>query len=144
MKKRNMKKGFTLVELVIVIAVIAILAGVLIPTFGGIIDKANASAVQQEAATIWKEIYAIDLSDGTIDAKDNGNDIKYEGYVVATIAGGITIKKMQVEGDSATAIVTMTYKVSNNDFVSFEYKNAKFTSTYTKDTAKWVTTKNPA
>ena len=38
------KKGFTLVELVIVIAVIAILAAVLIPTFGNLIKKANTSA----------------------------------------------------------------------------------------------------
>ena len=38
------KKGFTIVELVIVIAVIAILAAVLIPTFSGIIAKANESA----------------------------------------------------------------------------------------------------
>ena len=47
MIKRNNKKGFTIVELVIVIAVIAILAGVLIPTFAGIIKKANLSADQQ-------------------------------------------------------------------------------------------------
>ena len=33
--------GFTLVELVIVIAVIAILAAVLIPTFSSIVKKAN-------------------------------------------------------------------------------------------------------
>ena len=45
--KRNNKKGFTIVELVIVIAVIAILAAVLIPTFSGIIRKANLSADQQ-------------------------------------------------------------------------------------------------
>ena len=38
MKKMN-KKGFTIVELVIVIAVIAILAAVMIPTFSGIVDK---------------------------------------------------------------------------------------------------------
>ena len=41
------KKGFTIVELVIVIAVIAILAAVLIPTFAGIISKANLSADQR-------------------------------------------------------------------------------------------------
>lgn len=43
MKNQN-KKGFTIVELVIVIAVIAILAAVLIPTFAGLVNKANESA----------------------------------------------------------------------------------------------------
>ena len=47
MIKRNNKKGFTIVELVIVIAVIAILAAVLIPTFAGIIKKAQLSSDQQ-------------------------------------------------------------------------------------------------
>ena len=42
--KRSNKKGFTIVELVIVIAIIAVLAAVLIPTFSGIIKKANLSA----------------------------------------------------------------------------------------------------
>ena len=42
MKNTN-KKGFTIVELVIVIAVIAILAAVLIPTFASIVKKANLS-----------------------------------------------------------------------------------------------------
>ncbi len=41
------KKGFTIVELVVVVAVIAILAAVLIPTFSGIIKKANLSADQK-------------------------------------------------------------------------------------------------
>ena len=41
------KKGFTIVELVIVIAVIAILAAVLIPTFSNLVKKANMSADQQ-------------------------------------------------------------------------------------------------
>ena len=39
-----MKKGFTIVELVIVIAVIAILAAVLIPTFSSVINRANISS----------------------------------------------------------------------------------------------------
>lgn len=44
---KNLKrKGFTIVELVIVIAVIAILAAVLIPTFSNIVKKAKGSADQ--------------------------------------------------------------------------------------------------
>ena len=42
--KLNKRKGFTIVELVIVIAVIAILAAVLIPNISNLVKKANASA----------------------------------------------------------------------------------------------------
>ncbi len=48
MKKLN-KKGFTIVELVIVIAVIAILAAVLIPTFTSVVNNAKKSADQSAA-----------------------------------------------------------------------------------------------
>lgn len=47
MNKKNNRKGFTIVELVIVIAVIAILATVLVPTFGDVISKANDSKLLQ-------------------------------------------------------------------------------------------------
>ena len=47
MKKQNKKRGFTITELVVVIAVIAILSAVLIPTFTGIIAKSKLSADQQ-------------------------------------------------------------------------------------------------
>ena len=49
MTRKNNKKGFTIVELVIVIAVIAILAAVLIPTFSGLVEKANKNAALTEA-----------------------------------------------------------------------------------------------
>lgn len=45
----KIKKGFTIVELVIVIAVIAILAGVLIPTFSSVTKNAKQSAAMQQA-----------------------------------------------------------------------------------------------
>ncbi len=48
------QKGFTTVELVIVIAVIAILATVLIPTFSNLIDKANKSATLSDANALYK------------------------------------------------------------------------------------------
>ena len=60
--KRLNKKGFTIVELVIVIAVIAILAGVLIPTFATVVDKANQSKAMQEAKNAY-EMYLAEYAE---------------------------------------------------------------------------------
>lgn len=43
MKKLVNKKGFTLMEMLIVVAIIAILVAISIPTFSGSLDKANAA-----------------------------------------------------------------------------------------------------
>ena len=53
--KKNTQKGFTIVELVIVIAVIAILAAVLIPTFTGVTERAKESAAMQNARNAWTD-----------------------------------------------------------------------------------------
>ncbi len=55
------KKGFTLVELVIVIAVIAILAGVMIGTFASVVKKAKESAKMQEMTAQKQEQIANDI-----------------------------------------------------------------------------------
>lgn len=65
MKKSN-KKGFTIVELVIVIAVIAILAAVLIPNLSRLVEKANASARLQEVESALK-VMLMSQEDGTLD-----------------------------------------------------------------------------
>ena len=49
--KKAIKRGFTLVELVIVIAVIAVLAAVLIPVFGNIIKDAKVSRLKADLRT---------------------------------------------------------------------------------------------
>ena len=70
--KRNSKKGFTIVELVIVIAVIAILAAVLIPTFTGLIQKAKDSAYLQNRTSKQTE--------GVIEKIDNPKYMTWEDF----------------------------------------------------------------
>lgn len=64
MKKLLNKKGFTIVELVIVIAVIAILAAVLIPTFSNVIESANETATMQEAKNTLDSYIGVMTADG--------------------------------------------------------------------------------
>lgn len=47
-KKLKDKKGFTLVELIVVLVILAILAALLIPALTGYIDKANKEKVVSE------------------------------------------------------------------------------------------------
>ena len=56
--KNTKKRGFTIVELVIVIAVIAILASVLIPTFTNVVKAANKSKALQEARNAYTDYLA--------------------------------------------------------------------------------------
>lgn len=106
--KRNNKKGFTIVELVIVIAVIAILAGVLIPTFSGIISKAKESKALQEAQNAYKEAYALAIADGKIDT----DDIYNVGNYTFTFTGSIDAIEVAVAAKADSAAATDGYKVT--------------------------------
>ena len=63
--KRNNKKGFTIVELVIVIAVVAILSAVLIPTFVGLVKKSKVSADVMTVRNINTSLKMSESSTGT-------------------------------------------------------------------------------
>ena len=91
MRKTNNKqrKGFTIVELVIVIAVIAILAGVMIPTFGGIIETANRSADTQLVAQINTILTVQDiLTGGVNDAVEIQKFVEENGLKLETKSKG--------------------------------------------------------
>lgn len=61
-KTNQQERGFTIVELLIVVVVIAILAAITIVSYNGITNRANASAAATSAATVQKksELYAAD------------------------------------------------------------------------------------
>lgn len=74
--KKQTKKGFTLVELVIVIAVIAILSAILIPTFGNVISEAKENAAQEDARTAYQQ-FLMDHKD-----KDVVTSKNYTAYIL--------------------------------------------------------------
>ncbi len=61
------REGFTIVELLIVVVVIAILAAITIVSYNGITNRANGSAAASAAATLQKkaELFAADGPTGT-------------------------------------------------------------------------------
>ena len=77
-KKKTAKKGFTIVELVIVIGVIGILTGILIPTFMGVSAKAEEAAAKSEVASAYSA-YIADAMDEVID-KDIAASVIGDGY----------------------------------------------------------------
>jgi prepilin-type N-terminal cleavage/methylation domain-containing protein len=66
MKHNKTKKGFTIVELVIVIGVIGILAGILIPTFVNVTQKAEEAALKSNLANAYSA-YVADAADGSVE-----------------------------------------------------------------------------
>jgi len=89
MKIRKTKKGFTIVELVIVIAVIGILAAILIPTFIGLTNRANEASDNALVNNLNK---ALKMEEGTagheksVSMQGAINDLKNQGYLLNQIS----------------------------------------------------------
>lgn len=62
--KRSSKKGFTLAELLIVIAIIAVLVAIMIPVFGAQLDKATAAAELANVRAKYAEAVANAMMSG--------------------------------------------------------------------------------
>lgn len=127
MKKLN-KKGFTIVELVIVIAVIGILAAVLIPTFSGVVSKANQSAALQVATSTMKYTLAMSdygtISEGTYFVVDgmgsNGYQFQYKNNKIEAVETAINEVNYAVSNDenaiNYNSIVVNTDLIDNSGF----------------------------
>ena len=74
--KKISKKGFTLTELIVVIGIIGILAGVLIPSITGYIKRAKLSNDQQIAASMTDEIERYCIEKNINQTKLSGIDVR--------------------------------------------------------------------
>lgn len=110
---KKFKKAFTITELVIVIAVIAILAAVLIPTFSTVISKANESAAMQECRNEWTEM-SVDI----IGNEEVGDDYLFvytkgdnTSYYYIVVDGNFNATKLEL-----TAVPSSPYTYAKKTF----------------------------
>lgn len=99
---KNKKKGFTLVELIVVLAILAILAAMLVPALTGYIDKANQKKVIAETRQLVMAAQSIASDDYA------NNKIPASGYPDANKINDM-IKFAELEG-KGTATITITTK----------------------------------
>lgn len=149
---KNCKKGFTIVELIIVIAVIAILAAVLIPTFSNLIKRANVAndtalvrnlntalaadgAKQHDTmreALAAANAFGYDVS--KINAKADGNEILWDSYndcfVYKDESGINYIPDSQIKGKAGEG--AQLWHIANKGIsdISSEYSNYLGEGTY--------------
>lgn len=100
MKKlgKSSKKGFTLVELIVVLVILAVLAAMLVPALIGYIDRARAEKEYQTAATVYGAAQAVITEKY---AKDDWADDTEKG---GTLATGAALASMPDAEDAVLAL----------------------------------------
>ncbi|WP_195963951.1 type II secretion system protein [Clostridium cuniculi] len=89
MNLKKKKKGFTLIELMAVIAIIAILAAVLVPTVNGYINRSKKTAIVTQARTLMNAIETYNLTSTT------------EGTSISTESNSSTVASLFDEKNGA-------------------------------------------
>ena len=83
-RKRLNQKGFTLVELMVVIAILGVLAAIAIPKFGDATATANTAKIQADLRTMDAAIVMYQAQQGKDPAEGDVNVLKDAGLLVET------------------------------------------------------------
>lgn len=115
LKKKNelmkKKKGFTLVELIIVIAIIAVLAAVAIPKFGAVKKDANIAADQANAKIIATAVSTA-VADGAIVGTDSDVSVDSSKYIKYIDGNKVPVSKTDKTAFAVTYSNTNGVKVT--------------------------------
>ena len=91
--KAQMQKGFTLIELMIVVAIIGILAAIAIPQYQNYIAKSQVSRVMSETGSLRTSVETC-MMDGTVGTCDLGwtkSNLLGEDGAIETNQDGLTV-----------------------------------------------------
>ena len=89
---RKLQRGFTLVELIVVMAIIAILAGAGVGTYFGVMNNARKNVAQQEATQLKTSIAAMFQTETTV-------TVNTETHLLTYTKDGLSITNVSAEND---------------------------------------------
>lgn len=107
---KNIQKGFTLIELMIVVAIVGILAAIALPAYQNYSNKAKFTEVIAAAAPVKQAIDICFAKTGDVDDCDTAALV---GYTLADAAGGQYVTSVVIA--ASTAAITVTSSVTDDD-----------------------------